>query len=123
MRGLNPISSVKSAALEAEIDRTPDPLRKQQVLDSLAIANIRISSTKAVLARATVLVALSFKTFDAFHLACAEAADADVFLTTDDRLVRKAANYQDMLKVQVTNPVNWIMEVSATEGETNDNTH
>jgi predicted nucleic acid-binding protein len=114
---------IKSAALESEIARTPDPIRKQQVLDSLAIAKTQVSVTEAVLARATELVALSFKSFDALHIACAEAANADVFLTTDDRLIRKAASYQSVLRVSVANPVNWIMAVSAVEGEENDDTH
>jgi predicted nucleic acid-binding protein len=114
---------IKSTVLEFEIDRTPDPIRKQQVLDSLAIAKTQVSVTEAVLARATELVALSFKSFDALHVACAEAANADIFLTTDDRLIRKAASYQSALRVPVANPVNWIMEVSAMEGENNDDTY
>ncbi|MFM7448890.1 MAG: PIN domain-containing protein [Leptolyngbyaceae cyanobacterium] len=113
---------IRSAALESEIGRTPDLVKKQQVLDSLAIAKTQVSLTETVLARATELVALSFKSFDALHIACAEAASADVFLTTDDRLIRKAANYQSVLRIPVANPVNWIMEVSEA-GEEDDNTH
>ncbi|NCQ94607.1 MAG: type II toxin-antitoxin system VapC family toxin [Microcystis aeruginosa W11-06] len=33
---------------------------------------------------------LGFKFYDALHLAFAEAGGADVLLTTDDRLLRKA---------------------------------
>lgn len=47
---------------------------------------------------------------DALHLAFAEASDATVFLTTDDRLLRKAISYAGDIKVRVSNPVTWLME-------------
>ena len=58
------------------------------------------------------LTTFSFKFYDAFHLACAESGKADVFLTTDERLRRKALNYQKNLKIKVVNPVLWLMEVT-----------
>jgi hypothetical protein len=50
--------------------------------------------------------------FDALHLACAESGRADVFLTTDDRLLRKSAGYAKQLYVRVENPLVWLREVS-----------
>jgi hypothetical protein len=44
------------------------------------------------------------------HLAFAEAAAVTVFLTTDDQLLRKARNYINDVKINVANPVNWLME-------------
>ena len=41
-----------------------------------------------------------------------EIANVDVFLTTDDRLLRKATTHQDRIKVQVANPLSWLMEVA-----------
>jgi predicted nucleic acid-binding protein len=52
---------------------------------------------------------LGFKFYDALHLAFAEAGGADIFLTTDDRLLRKAQQYRDSIKVTVGNPVIWLM--------------
>ncbi len=43
---------------------------------------------------------LSFKFHDALHLAFAEVGDADVFLTTDDRLLRKAKKDQSILNFE-----------------------
>jgi predicted nucleic acid-binding protein len=57
--------------------------------------------------RAEKLMELSFKFHDALHLAFAEARDADVFLTTDDRLLRKAKKYQSILNLEVENPTIW----------------
>lgn len=59
-----------------------------------------------------MLVKLGFKSFDALHLAYAESAIVDVFLTTDDRLLNKATLNQSILKLSVKNPISWLMEQS-----------
>ncbi|MDT3676648.1 hypothetical protein [Microcystis wesenbergii] len=59
---------------------------------------------------------LGFKFYDALHLAFAEAGGADIFLTTDDRLLRKAQQYRDSIKVTVENPSLLAMGVSKEDG-------
>ena len=59
--------------------------------------------------RAEALMKWGFKFYDALHLALAEAGGADVFLTTDDRLLRKAQQYKNSIGVTVENPVIWLM--------------
>lgn len=108
---------VSSTALESEISRTPDVLRRQRVLDSLSLAASKVIVTPSLVARAQELTALSFKSFDALHIACAESARVSAFLTTDDRVFRKAQTHAATIKVTVSNPVTWLMEVSTTEGE------
>jgi len=49
---------------------------------------------------------------DALHLACAEKLSTDVFLTTDDGLLKCAERNAGVLHVTVINPVRWILEVS-----------
>ena len=49
--------------------------------------------------------------YDALHLACAEQATVDIFLTTDDRVLRIATRYTAQLKVRVANPLDWLLEV------------
>jgi predicted nucleic acid-binding protein len=53
---------------------------------------------------------MGFKSFDALHIACAEKSRADILLTTDDDLMRKALRKKNFLNVSVENPVNWLME-------------
>ena len=53
------------------------------------------------------------KPFDSLHLALAEVNRADVFLTTDDRLLRAAGSVE--LAIKATNPVSWLMEVFDNE--------
>jgi len=43
---------------------------------------------------------LNFKYHDALHLAFAEAGGADVFLTTDDRLLRKAKKFLHIFRIK-----------------------
>jgi predicted nucleic acid-binding protein len=44
---------------------------------------------------------LGLRNFDAFHVACAEFANADVFATTDDRLLTLAKQHAAALRVRV----------------------
>ena len=53
---------------------------------------------------------LGFKPLDALHIACAETAGADVLLTTDDRLLRRAERQAGDLDVAVANPLRWLEE-------------
>lgn len=110
-------SLISSTALETEISRTPDPTKKQRVLDSLSLANHRVIVTEDILNRAKTLQNLSLKSFDALHIACAEAANADVFLTTDDRLLRKAKASQSILNVLAASPITWFMTVTNSQGD------
>jgi hypothetical protein len=48
---------------------------------------------------------------NALHLACAEVGGADVFLTTDDRVVKIAHRKKGLLNLRVDNPVRWLEEV------------
>jgi hypothetical protein len=66
------------------------------------------------------LQTLGFQAFDALHIACAEFADVDALLTTDDRLLRKAIKYQTNLNVEVANPVTWFMKVTSSEEDKDD---
>ena len=59
----------------------------------------------AIQHRATILEALGLKPLDALHVAAAEAAAAEVFLTCDDRLPR---HYTSLLRIQ--NPVTFVLQ-------------
>lgn len=102
-----------SEAIDLEIAQISDPDRKQQVLLLISIAKVKIVVTEQIEARAVNLMQLGFKDLDALHLACAEAGNANVFLTTDDRLQRLAVKQRNLLKVEAENPVTWLLKVTA----------
>jgi predicted nucleic acid-binding protein len=100
-----------SQALEIEIKRTPDAeqqARLQRVVDFIQLS-VEIGLNE--LARAGELERLGFVGFDAVHIACAESGQANVFLTTDDRLLKLAKRHSKKLHVQVANPLDWIKEI------------
>ena len=103
---------VSSTALEIEINRNPDLDRRRDVAALLALANEVVVPQSRSAERAAFLQKLGFDPFDALHLACAEEGRADVFLTTDDDLIRRAGRRTDEIHTRVTNPVSWYQEVA-----------
>lgn len=102
---------IASDVLDFELEQMPDQERYRRVR-ALATCNHK----QAVLGtmesnRAQQLEQLGFGAYDALHLACAESEKADVFLTTDDGLLRLAKRYSDQLHVRVENPLVWMREV------------
>jgi len=102
---------VSSAVLEAEIARNPDPNRREDAKALLMFAKHVIKLSDEVVCRADELQSAGFSEFDALHLACAEGARVDIFLTTDDRLLRKANRALGKLAIRVLNPLSFLQEV------------
>jgi predicted nucleic acid-binding protein len=75
-----------------------------------AAASSRVKVEEKDIVRGEALEAVGFTDFDALHLACAERAKVDVFLTTDDRLLKRAKRLASQLHVRVENPATWIAE-------------
>ncbi len=103
---------VTSNALDFEIGQTPNRTRMKQVQDLLSIAKIKVQTSVLLEKRTTELAQLGFTFYDAAHIASAERIDSDGLLTTDDRLIRKAANLSDRLQVEIENPVIWLTKVN-----------
>src|SRR5207237_7120062 len=98
------VTWVSSRVLEIEIGRNPDVERRNDVLALLTFANEVIVPSAETAVRSEGLVRLGFGKFDALHLACAEQSAIDVFLTTDDILLRRARRNSAALRVRVDNP-------------------
>ena len=72
-----------------ENSRSPLPVRRLWVDRCLRLAAHRLILTDAIRNRARELANSGQKPLDALHLASAEAAGADWFLTCDDRLIKR----------------------------------
>jgi hypothetical protein len=103
---------IGSEVIDLEIARTPDPERRRRVWQLARHAHRSTVVGKAEIGRARQIEGWGISAFDALHLACAESDGADVFLTTDDKLLRKANDYAGQLRVRVENPLVWLREVS-----------
>ncbi|BDI17678.1 MULTISPECIES: PIN domain-containing protein [Nostoc] len=110
---------INSSALIAELNQTPDLERLQNVKKLLDIAKIKVINSTFIEDRAAQLQKLGFSSYDATHIASAERSQADVFLTTDDRLFKKAQKNSQLINVLINNPVQWLAEVIQVE-ESND---
>ena len=109
------ILSISSTVVQTEINNNSNQELKLRLQELVSDATEFITVGKEQINRADALQKLGFHLFDALHLACAETAGVDVFLTTDDRLLRLALRVKDQLIVRVANPENWLMEVIADE--------
>ncbi|WYL97159.1 MAG: PIN domain-containing protein [Gloeotrichia echinulata IR180] len=105
--------------LIAELNQIPDLERLQNVKKLLSIAKIKVISSAFIEDRAAQLQKLGFSSYDASHIASAERSQADVFLTTDDRLFKKAQKNSQLINVKINNPIQWLADVIQAE-ESND---
>jgi predicted nucleic acid-binding protein len=105
---------IGSSVILYEIARTPNTERKRRVL-KLCEKVSRI----VVLDEEIHLLAKQYKnaglsSYDALHLACANKSQVDVFLSTDDKLIKLAHRRSDLVKLKVMNPLNWLQEALDT---------
>jgi predicted nucleic acid-binding protein len=104
---------VSSTVLNIEVSRNPDPDRRHDAEELLSFANEVVVPQNSEADRAKRIEELGFSPFDALHLASAERGGADVFLTTDDDLLRRARRSLGLLHIRVENPVLWYEEVQS----------
>ena len=105
---------ISSDMLDWEIGKTPDPERLRRVRSLVAHAHHFVPVGDSEIERASEFEAWGITGYDALHLACAESGGAEVFLTTDDRLLRRSAIRGSELRLRVANPLEWLREVSET---------
>ncbi|MDE0317363.1 MAG: PIN domain-containing protein [Candidatus Poribacteria bacterium] len=112
---------VISDFLMVEVLKNPNSNQRNMIKDLLNYAHHTVYVSEQEVLKAIHFELLSFKIEDALHLACAERGNADVFLTTDDKLVRKTKSVQarNKLSVQVENPYTWLQEVLKNEHPSN----
>lgn len=112
---------ITSNILSAEVSQTPNKERIENVKKILSIAKIKVLSGDWLKERVFQLQKLGFASYDAAHVASAERASSDIFLTTDDRLLRKSQNYAQLLKVKVNNPLQWLAQIMLMEDDQDEN--
>ncbi|MDF2439947.1 MAG: hypothetical protein JWN98_931 [Abditibacteriota bacterium] len=89
-------------------------MRRYRVQLLLGAVGEQMSIGPEIESRAEDLEMQGIHAFDALHLAAAESAGVDIFLTTDDRLLRVAKRLSDsgQLAMPVANPLSWLQENS-----------
>jgi len=97
-----------------EFNRTADTVKLEKVL---TLYSSTISDTielcDEIINRASGLIQYGIKPFDALHIASAEYAKVDVFLTVDKKLL--SATKRTKVSVMTNNPAAWLLEVLYSE--------
>jgi predicted nucleic acid-binding protein len=102
---------IGSEVLNFEIEQTPDPERRHRVALLAKDIHRSVIVEQREIERAIQLETMGFNSFDALHIACAESIKADIFLTTDDKLLNRANSLSKQLLIRIENPLTWLREI------------
>jgi predicted nucleic acid-binding protein len=99
------IELVWSYILDFENEQNPFEERKKAIEKWKSIAVLEVEETQNLIAIANSLIKKAIKAKDALHVASAIEGKAVYFLTTDDKLIKKLS---DVDEIQVINPVDMV---------------
>lgn len=106
----NQLELISSDALLLEIDQIPDPIRKEDAMEIISLAEQTVELTSEIEILAREFGVSGIKTLDALHLAFASFSRVDYFCTCDDKFIRKAKSLGN-LNTKVVSPTELIMEL------------
>jgi predicted nucleic acid-binding protein len=101
---------INSFVLEYENSKSPLIDRRDKIEDFLKIASEYVRYSERLENRAEEIEKRGFMAMDALHIACAEAAKSDFFITCDDLLLRKGEANKDKLKVRIVGLMEFFSE-------------
>jgi predicted nucleic acid-binding protein len=107
---------IGSAYLEFEIDQDTDRERKDRVKSLLRLMRDRVDVSESVAGRARALERLGLRGLDALHVASAEAAAADLLVTTDRRMLRRGIRGAAELRVRLVTPPEAVSQLRGRSG-------
>ena len=102
---------ITSEAITVELEKMRNLEKLENIIKLLEFATITINIDSEIDFRSQQLENLGFGLYDSFHIVCAEVAQVDILLSTDDRLLKNALRHQGVLKIAVDNPVTWLMKI------------
>ena len=115
MAAAGKLKLTSSDIIDDELSQMPDAERREKVELLLDASSKHVLLTAGIERRAAQFHKWNISPLDALHLAAAEAAHTDYFLTTDDYLLRRAHRHADELKVKVENPAKWLIQEATDE--------
>ncbi len=99
---------LSSEVMDIEIENTQDKWKKNKVYNLYKLAVEKIMLNDTIVKRAFEIQKSGAKPFDSLHIASAEYLKADIFLTTDKKLLLALGKLE--LNTIIANPVKWFME-------------
>ena len=107
IRGGN-IELVWSYILDLENDQNPFRERRIAVARWASLATVDIAESPTIIERAKQLGRLGIKAKDALHVASAIEGEADYFVTTDDKLLKKL---RDVRECRAITPIDLLARI------------
>jgi hypothetical protein len=101
------VEYVWSDALDYELGQSPNFLEPDMITPWKSNAVAMIVVDDVLIQRGEEIGRFGIKAMDALHIACAEAAFCDWFLTTDRGILKKL---QTLGGMRIANPVDFVME-------------
>jgi len=102
------VDLVWSYILDIENDQNPFEEKRSAIERWKKLAVVDIEEAETLKDRANSFVAYGIKAKDALHVAAAIEGNADFFITTDDRLLKKLA---EIAKIQAANPIDIVGDI------------
>lgn len=96
---------IGSEYLDFEVEQDPDAERVKRLRSVLALVRTRVPASEGVVQRARAIERVGLRGLDALHVASAEAGRAELLVTTDDRMMRRAARARVRLHVRLVTPL------------------
>uniref|UniRef100_Q3AS80 PIN domain-containing protein n=1 Tax=Chlorobium chlorochromatii (strain CaD3) TaxID=340177 RepID=Q3AS80_CHLCH len=102
---------ISSSVVLYEVQKIPNRDRKQRILRLCDKSSEVILLNKEIYRFAEILNKKGIASYDALHLACAHFANVDFFLSTDERLIKKAQKNIDIFNMVIDNPLYWLQTI------------
>ncbi|OGG55604.1 MAG: hypothetical protein A3F84_29330 [Candidatus Handelsmanbacteria bacterium RIFCSPLOWO2_12_FULL_64_10] len=100
-----------SDVLLYENRNNPNSDRRKKAAAMLAMCSVVVEFSEVIEARGTQLSRHGISALDALHLASAEEASVETFLTCDDRLLRRIKQSPKIFRLPAQNPVDFLKEI------------
>jgi len=98
------VELIWSYLMDFENRANPFRERRESIAPWRALSVVDLSETPEIVSQAKELNRLGFKAKDSLHLSCALAGQSELFLTTDDGILKKRDQITDLA---VMNPVDY----------------
>ena len=102
------LSVVGSFILDYENSRNPFDERRDMIQDLLGVSTEHVDYSEEIEQRASNIEKTGIPAMDALHIACAESASTDFFVTCDDILFRKVRPIHDKFKIKIVHLLDFV---------------
>lgn len=100
------LALIWSYVLEYENANNPFPMRKYTILQWKKIAEYYIFENDQIINRSNEFIKMGLKSKDALHISCAIASEANYFITTDKKILKKLKYSKEITAI---NPVSFLL--------------